>query len=64
MNDSPSVELNDSEFSHHLSFNMTVSNKYPAAIVYNLSPLGAATVNPFIKGDDDSVQTDTLPTSA
>ncbi len=49
-----SVELNDTEFSR-LSFNMTVSNKYPTTIVYNLSSVSAATVNPFIKGDD-SVQ--------
>ena len=56
-----SVELNDTEFSR-LSFNMTVSNKYPTAIVYNLSSVGAATVNPFIEGDD-SVQMDTIYTT-
>ena len=56
---SPSVELNDTEFSR-LSFDMTVSNKYPTAIVYNLSSVGAATVNPFIERDDNSVQMDTI----
>ena len=61
MNYSLSVELNDTEFSR-LSFNMTVSNKYPTAIVYNLSSVGAATVNPFIEGDD-SVQMDTIYTT-
>ncbi len=64
MNDSPSIELKDTEFSPCLFFDMTVSNKYPTAIVYNLSSVGAAKVNPFIEGDDDSVRTDTLPTSA
>ena len=62
MNDSPSIELKDTEFSPCLFFDMTVSNKYPTAIVYNLSSVGAATVNPFIEGDD-SVQMDTTYTT-
>lgn len=41
---------------------MTVHNMYRTAIVYNLSSVGAATLNPFIQGDD-SVQVDTEYTS-
>ena len=55
------IELNDTEYSR-LNFNMTVRNMYPTAIVYNLSSVGAATVNPFIEGDD-SVQMDTIYTT-
>ena len=48
------AELNDTEFFRPY-YNMTVHNMYSTAIVYNLSSVGAATINPFIEGDD-SVQ--------
>ena len=48
------AELNDTEFSQPY-YNMTVHNMYSTAIVYNLTSVGAATINPFIEGND-SVQ--------
>ena len=48
------TELNDTEFTRPY-YNMTVHNQHWTTLVYNLSSIGAATVNPFIEGDD-SVQ--------
>ena len=47
-------ELNDTEFTRPY-YNMTIHNQHWTTLVYNLSSIGAATVNPFIEGDD-SVQ--------
>ena len=47
-------ELNDTEFTRPY-YNMTVHNQHWTTLVYNLSSIGAATVNPFVEGDD-SVQ--------